>query len=126
VRRGSSYRYLGVAYKESGNNREAIAVLQRAIRFNPRDAVSLSLLGELYSLEKQGDDIALSLCSQALDLDDTRWEHWYRLALIRFRQGQFEQAGPLLVQSLRRDRKASRPCDCWARFIMNSASLKRR
>lgn len=106
VRRGGAYRYLGAAYKALGRNRDAMSVLQRAVRFNPRDSVSLSLLGELYLLEKQGDDIALSLCRQALELDDSRWEHWYRLALVRFRLNQYEEARTLLEQSLQRNRKS--------------------
>ena len=55
-------RYLGEAYMGSGRNKEAVMVLQRAVRCNPHDAYALSMLGELYALENQGDDIALSLC----------------------------------------------------------------
>ena len=87
-------------------NQEAIRILQRAIQHNPRDATSLSLLGELYCLEKQGEDIALSFCRRAVELDDTRWDHWYRLGWVLFQCGQNEEARSALGDSLARNKKA--------------------
>ena len=83
---GLVYRYLGQAYAGLGRNREAMANLQRAVSHNPRDAASLSLLGELYDLEKQGDMIALSLCRQAVGLDGSRWQYWSRLGRVQLSQ----------------------------------------
>ena len=80
---GLVYRYLGQAYAGLGRNREAMANLQRAVSHNPRDAASLSLLGGLYDLEKQGDTIALSLCRQAVGLDGSRWQYWSRLGRVQ-------------------------------------------
>jgi len=84
---GLVYRYLGQAYAGLGRNREAMANLQRAVSHNPRDAASLSLLGGLYDLEKQGDTIALSLCRQAVGLDGSRWQYWSRLGRVELSQG---------------------------------------
>jgi tetratricopeptide (TPR) repeat protein len=103
---GTVLRYLGEAYQGMGKNRKAVTVLQRAISYNPHDAVSLSMLGELYALEEQGDDIALSLCEQAVELDDAPWIHWYRVALIRFRLNEFEAAMDAVKESLRRNKKS--------------------
>jgi tetratricopeptide (TPR) repeat protein len=98
-------RYLGEAYMGKGNNKDAIMVLQRAIRYNPHDAYALSMLGELYALENQGDDIALSLCEQAVNIDDRQWQHWYRLALVRYKMGSYELALDDLKESMRQERK---------------------
>ena len=103
---GTVLRYLGEAYQGMGKNRKAVTVLQRAISYNPHDAVSLSMLGELYALEEQGDDIALSLCEQAVELDDARWINWYRLAWIRFRLNEFGAAMDAVKESLRRNKKS--------------------
>jgi len=103
---GSVLRYLGEAYQGMGKNRKAVTVLQRAVRYNPHDAVSLSMLGELYALEDQGDDIALSLCQQAVELDDVPWLYWYRLAWIRFRLKDYGQALEDVRECLHRNNKA--------------------
>lgn len=105
IRRGGAFRYLGKAYKGVGKNQKSITYLQRAINYNPRDASSLSLLGELYHLENQGDDIALSLCKQALDLDDTKWQHSYRVGWLNFRLGNLKEAESLLLECLARNNR---------------------
>ena len=98
-------RYLGEAYWGTGKNKEAIMVLQRAIHYNPHDAHALSMLGALYALEDQGDDIALSLCQQAVNIDDRQWKHWYRLAVVRFKMSSYESALEALKESIHLKRK---------------------
>jgi tetratricopeptide (TPR) repeat protein len=101
------YRLLGEAYAGIADNRKAMASLQKALRCNPQDAGSMSLLGDMYGLEGQGDDIALSLCSQAVELDDASWLHWYRLARLQYRVGDLSNALNTVQQSLRRNRSSS-------------------
>ena len=98
-------RYLGEAYMGTGNNKKAITVLQQAIRYSPHDAYSLSMLGELFAMENQGDEIALSLCRQAVNIDDRPWKHWYRLGWICYRMAEYELALDALKECLHRDRK---------------------
>ncbi|MBU0730667.1 MAG: tetratricopeptide repeat protein [Proteobacteria bacterium] len=105
VGRGALHRYLGEAYMASGKNKKAMASLQRACNHNPRDASALSLLGELYDLEKQGAEIATALSRQAVELDSSRWEYWYRLGKIQFHQGNTIDAKESLKESLRLHRK---------------------
>jgi len=107
--RNALLRYLGEAYIGCGRNVEAIKVLQRATRYNPHDAHSLSMLGELYARENQGDDIGLSLCLQAVNIDDRQWKHWYRLALVRSKMAYYESALEALKESLRLERKNEEP-----------------
>jgi tetratricopeptide (TPR) repeat protein len=103
--RNALLRYLGEAYMGSGSNKKAITILQHAIRYSPHDAYAMSMLGELYARENQGDDIALSLCQQAVNIDDRPWKHWYRLGWIRYRMAQYELALDALKECLQRDRK---------------------
>jgi len=80
-------------------------VLQRAIRYNPHDAHALSMLGQLYALEDQGDDIALSLCQEAVNIDNRQWKHWYRLAVVRFKMAAYESALEALQESMHLERR---------------------
>ncbi|HBI15266.1 MAG TPA: hypothetical protein DDY20_07095 [Desulfobulbaceae bacterium] len=98
------YRLLGEAYAGVGKNAEAMQALQRAIRHNPDDAQSLSILGELYAREEQGDDIALSLCLQALALDAKPSGYWLRLARVREKMGDAAGALAAVKEVLRRNR----------------------
>jgi tetratricopeptide (TPR) repeat protein len=96
---------LGEAYAGVGQNGRAMLYLQRAIRYNPHDAQSLSILGELYAREEQGDEIAQSLCLQALALDDRPARYWYRLAWIREKMGATDVALAAVQEALRRSRR---------------------
>ncbi len=102
-------RYLGEAYMGSARNKEAVMILQRAIRYNPHDAHALSMLGELYASENQGDDIALSFCLQAVNIDDRQWKHWYRLALVKYKMEDPESALEALKKSMRLEQKKAEP-----------------
>lgn len=107
--RAAACRYLGEALRRLGENGRAMTVLQRANRYNPRDSRVLSLLGEVYDAEGQGGEIALALCRQAVELDESRWDNWYRLGLIEFRQGLLHEAMLALQKSVRLNRAALAP-----------------
>ena len=102
---GVAHRYLGEAYKALGNNQQAIASLQRAISLNAQYPAALSMLGELYALAGEGDDIAVSLCRQAIELDDSQAEYWYRLGWVQSRLGEIQEAIASLKKSIRCDGK---------------------
>ena len=104
--RDALLRYLGEAYWGKGKNDDAIMVLQRAVRYNPHDAYSLSMLGRLYAEQKQGDEIALSLCEQAVNIDDSHWKHWYYLAWVRYKMEQYESSLEALKECLQRESKS--------------------
>lgn len=101
----SALRCLGEAWRNLGENRRAMACLQQAIVFNPQDSRALSMLGELYDIEGQGDDIALSLCREAVALDDAKWDNCHRLGLVLHRQGFTPEAIATLQVSLRLNRR---------------------
>lgn len=94
-------RWLGRAQEALGETGAAIASYQRAVSGNPRDAGSLSRLGRLYAVARQGDDIALALCRQAVELDGGKGEHWYRLGWVQESVGDLEGASRSLGECLR-------------------------
>jgi tetratricopeptide (TPR) repeat protein len=102
---GRVYYYLGQAGHGLGRHQQAIIHLQKAVRYNPRDAGAISLLGELYAREGQGEEIALALCRQAVDLDDSQSDHWYRLGLVQWLRHEEKEAESAVRQSLRLDRR---------------------
>ncbi|MEN8257787.1 MAG: tetratricopeptide repeat protein [Thermodesulfobacteriota bacterium] len=104
VSHGAVHRYLGEAYYHLGSRKDAMASLQRAIRHNSQDASSLSALGELYSLEEQGSDIARTFCRQALEIDDQVWRHWLRLARVELAYGEVVAAHAALKEAMRLER----------------------
>jgi tetratricopeptide (TPR) repeat protein len=102
---GLVYRYLGEAYKEIGQNREAMTYLQRAARYNSRDSEALSQLGELYATENQGLDIALAFCRQAVEIESGRAPHWYRMGKVLFCRGEWDEALEAVQHCLSMDAK---------------------
>jgi len=102
----SALRCLGEAWRNLGENRRAMECLEKASAYNPRDSRALSLLGELYDHEGQGGDIALTLCREAVALDDSRGDNWFRLGLVEYRQGLLQEAIGDLQKSLRINRSA--------------------
>lgn len=89
---GRQYRLLGVAYAGAGENKRAIKWLQRALQINEFDAESLNLLGQVYMKEKQGDEIALSLCEKSVDLEPDNIVYLLGLATVQLSCGELEKA----------------------------------
>jgi tetratricopeptide (TPR) repeat protein len=94
-------RWLGRVYEATGDEAKAMACYQQAVGGNPRDAGSLSRLGRLYALAGQGDDIAMSLCRQAVKLDASSVEYWFRLGWLYCRLKDYESAVGALDECLR-------------------------
>ncbi len=103
--RGMVCRYLGEAMAGLGRPAEAMVWLQRAVRYNPFDAASFSLLGELYGGQAQDMEIALSFCNQAVDLEPRDSNNWRRLATVQLRNGDAQGALESLKESVRLNRK---------------------
>ena len=96
------YRLLGKNYFAKGEHAKAITACQRALRIYPQDSVSLSLLGALYVVEKQGDEIGLRLCNQAVDLDPANPDNLYRLAFAYLQTAGWRDAREAAILCLRR------------------------
>lgn len=100
------FSLLGEEYAATGKNKKAISMLQKAIQLNPHDARSMSILGELYGIEGEGDDIALSLCTKAVNIDEFSWDNWYRLAKVCFLMADYDSSYTAVREALHRNRKA--------------------
>jgi tetratricopeptide (TPR) repeat protein len=94
-------RWMGRAREALGETAGAIASYQQAVSGNPRDAGSLGRLGRLYAVARQGDDIALALCRQAVELDGGKADHWYRLGWVQESVGDHKGASRSLSECLR-------------------------
>lgn len=100
-------RWLGRACEALGDKAKAIAAYQKALAGNPRDAGSLSRLGRLYAQEGQGQEIALSLCAKAVELDGGKASNWFRLGQVQLMAGDQAAAGHSFSESLRLDPRQS-------------------
>lgn len=98
-------RTLAMSYKETGKHRRAISLLQNVLNVNPYDSEALSMLGELYELDGQGDDIALSFCLKAVEIEDNRSDYFYRLARVYCKLGKLDEAVSAIRKSLKLQRK---------------------
>ncbi len=66
---GKVYRYLGQAYYGVGEQEKAIECLQKALHYDQFDAQALSLLGYLYLISGEGEDVAQTLCRKSVELE---------------------------------------------------------
>lgn len=100
------YLSLGIAHYGVGDKQAAMTDLQRALQVDQFDAKAMGLLGKIYFEEKQGVDIALSLCrkSTQLDPDDDLNRIYY--AEIKAACGEIEDAKEMVRKCLRQ--KSSR------------------
>ncbi|MBU4236308.1 MAG: hypothetical protein KKB91_08335 [Proteobacteria bacterium] len=98
---GRALRYLGESCNGVGRVREAMSWLQRAIRFDEFDADALSLLGEIYLDNNEGDQIALKFCEKSVELNQIPALFHLRLARAQVQCGYLEAARDTLRHCLR-------------------------
>ena len=98
---GRALRYLGESFHGVGRDREAMIWLQRAIRFDEFDADALSLLGEVYLENNEGDQIALNLCEKSIELNPGPPVFHLRLARAQVQCGFLKAARDTLRHCLK-------------------------
>jgi chemotaxis protein methyltransferase CheR len=79
------------AMLDSGYSQEAIKILLKVVKSNPRDKESCILLGQTYANLGQWEE-AISWCRRAVDLDKLAIDAYYTLALVLQHQGKLDQA----------------------------------
>ncbi len=89
---GRVYYFLGMAYHGLNNNQKAMEYLQKSLQFDEFDARAMSLLGYVYAKEKQGDDIALSLCQKSMELDPGNIYYKLQFARVCKLTGNYQEA----------------------------------
>ena len=100
-RGGKALKYLGELHGGLGNYKKAMKYLQLAMRYDEYDAEVLSLLGEIYLQENEGDDIALRFCEKAVELNPDALHLKIRLAKAQTHCGDLTAAGKSLQRCLR-------------------------
>ncbi len=85
-------RYIGIAYYRLEQLDQAVPWLQRALVYDEFDAESLSLLGELYLLQGEGDEIALRFCEKAVEIDERNTELVLRWGKVLAATGRYDEA----------------------------------
>jgi tetratricopeptide (TPR) repeat protein len=93
--------YLGRAYHGLGCYEEAMRWLQKALTYNEFDAESMGLLGHIYLIRKEGDDIALTLCEKSVDLEPKNLQLKLYLARAQIACGYYEEARRTIDKCLR-------------------------
>ena len=98
---GKALKYLGELYSGLAVYSKAKKYLQKAMRYDEYDAEVLGLLGEIYLLENEGDDIALRFCEKAVELSPDSLMLKLRLAKAQIHCGDLLAAKQSLKPCLR-------------------------
>lgn len=98
---GRVHYYLGVAYYGLNDNTKAMVSLQHALRFDELDDRAMNLLGRIYHMEGEGDDIALSLCKKSVELEPANFYYLLYLAEVQLKCGLLLEARENLHRCLK-------------------------
>jgi len=115
---GRVHYYLGEAYYGVKDNRKAMEALQRALRFDQLDDRAMNLLGRIYLEEREGDEIALSLCRKSVELEPANLRYMLYLAEVLVRCGAPYEAKENLYRCLR-----NQDCKMEAQFLLGQTYL---
>ncbi len=110
---GRVHYYLGQSYYGLTDNKKAMESLQRALRYDELDDRAMSLLGRVYLEEREGDDIALSLCRKSVELEPDNPCYMLYFAQVLLQQGLYIEARDNLHRSLK-----DRTCKTEAQLLM--------
>lgn len=95
------YYSIGRAHYGLGEIKDSMSMLQKALVYDEFDDKSMSLLGKIYLEEKQGLEIALSLCLKSVDLEPDNLQHRVYLAEVLIACENFSEAKHHLQRCLR-------------------------
>ncbi len=91
-RSGPAIKSFGACLGKLGLTKEAIQAYKRAIKINPADAESLSILGQLYIERGESKDVALVLSEQSVRLSPDNGLFRHRLGHVYLNQGKLDHA----------------------------------
>ena len=91
-RSGAAFKSLGACLDKLGLTKEAIQAYKSAVKVNPDDAQSLSMLGRLYTERGESLDVAVVLCQQSVRLVPENGLYHHHLGLVYLNQGKLEEA----------------------------------
>jgi tetratricopeptide (TPR) repeat protein len=120
--RGKCCRAIGISYFRLSRPFEAMTWLQRALAFDEDDAEALSILGELYLVEREGNDIALKLMEKSLELDNNNRQFMLRLARGLNACDRYNEAVPILKNCIKSSKFRSA---AWFELSVSFKGLKK-
>lgn len=85
------WNYLGLAYLENGENKDARKALEHAVKLNPSSSVYQTNLAYVYLFNKQVDK-AQSVIDNAIKLDPNNINAYYVRGSARLREKKFDEA----------------------------------
>ncbi len=100
-RSGRALFHIGKAHHGAGDYRQAMAELQRALQFNEFDDRAMDLLGTVYFIEGEGDEIALTLCRKSVELEPNNILYRCNLAEVQLQCGLILEARKNLYRCLK-------------------------
>lgn len=91
-------RYIGISYYHLQDFKNGSTWLQRALNANESDAEALSLLGEIYLITGEGNDIALKFCEKSVELEPDNSHFRLRYGRVLSGCGHYDKASYVLSQ----------------------------
>lgn len=116
-------RYIGLSYYQLGVGKDSMTWLQRGLRYDEFDSEAMSLLGELYLEQGEGNDIALRLCEKSIEIDSKNDLIKLRYARVLAACNKYESAIERLKECAR---KKSIKLEAWYELANVYTRLKQR
>ena len=91
-RSGPAFKRLGACLDKLGLTKEAIQAYKRAVKIDPADGESLSILGRLYAKRGESLGVASVLCEQSVRLSPDDGVYRHRLGTVYLNQGRLDHA----------------------------------
>lgn len=91
-RSGVAFKGFGACLDKLGLTKEAIQAYKSAVKINPADAESLSILARLYTDRGESLDVAAVLCEQSVRLVPDNGLFRHRLGVIYLNRGRLDDA----------------------------------
>lgn len=89
---GPAHRFMGEYHCLTGNQDDAVAAFQKAVKLNPNDAYALSSLGHLFHKKGENPEITEIFMLQSVDIIPTNGLFQERLAGFYFDRGKYVEA----------------------------------
>ncbi len=83
---------LGILAKGTGNYKQAVDELKRALEIDPVNSDALRELAGAYALLNQSEKVEETYL-KAIELKPGYWQNYYELALFYYRRGEYKKAG---------------------------------